>query len=310
MNKRKLAILCMMASISVIHAEKITIAPNWAKGETKQYYAEEYTDTTKTNSVDMTIEVLDKNDGYKMSCTYSNHQDFTGMMEVAKTLIGEEILNKIEKFVPQYTVTKEGVIASADNFKEYQEIFSAPQDTASDNFFGMMKGMMSTIMKSMVAADEKGFMELNLKEVLAMHKFFGATYDTETENHGKLNVSVQTINFGDADAIIKVSKSDNRINITATSKLSTKECAEALTAWMNKYTESIAQECEMPLDSKEISKKTKEAVKEFKKAKISAEVEETATYDAGTGWLLNFKSVQKFKSVDGEKSETLIVTAR
>ncbi len=301
--------LCMMATIFSVHAEQITLTPHWEKGETRQYNAVSYSDTTRIASADMTIEVEGKNDGYKMSCTYSNHQYFTGLEEVAKSFLGEEMFKKIQNFVPKYSVSEGGVITSVDNFKEYQDMFNISQNK-DDNSLGETRGLMSTIMKSMMPQDEKSFRDIYLKEVFAIYKYYSATYDTKKNNHGKLSIISSNINLGEADATIKVTKDDNKITITAQGKQSRKKCLKSLKAWMTSYTDNIAQESELPIDKKLLKSKTEEAFKEIKKQKIKAEAEETAIYDAETGWLISFKSVQTIKNTAGESSETLIVTSR
>lgn len=310
MDKKSLiTALCLFSAAVTIQAEQITLKPNWTKGDKKVYYVEEIMDTLKTVSSDMIIEVLDDKGNYKMSCTYTNRQYPTMLVALAKLMLGAETFKKIEDFAPKYTVNTEGLITSVDNFKEYQEILPPKKDT-TDGLLGDLSRIMLDIQKHIVVADEKSFLENKLKEVLAIHKYFGKTYDTKKNSMGTLNITSCTINYGDAKSVIKATKKKGRITINATAKQNEMECINAVTEWMKKYMENVEKETGTPIDPKKMKKETDSAIKEIKEKKFSAEIEETVEFDVKTGWLISFKSVQTIKSAEGDMTETLIVKAK
>ncbi len=309
-RKALLACVCFLTVATAAFAEKITMKPAWKAGETKNYSLEHYTDTAKTSSTDVTINVLEKTASkYKISCTYSNEQDYTGMEEMAKSLLGAETYDKIAHFSPIYSVSLNGKILSVDNFNEYRKILEVPQDT-SNNLGGKLNGLMASLLKSMTAPNEKSFMDMNMQEILAMHKYFGKEYDTKVDKRGTTNISLCTMILENVKSSTKVSKEKGKVTLVTTAKLPEKECLNALTAWMKKYMIEIAKEMGVPSDDPKMKEQIDKAVKEFKEKKMTAESTETAVFDAKTGWMISYESIQTLNSTDGTKSETLIVKAK
>ena len=103
--------MCLLTAATTF-AEEITLKPNWKAGESKEYSLVQYEDTSKTSSIDVSVKILEDKENYKISCTYTNEQDYTGMGEMAKALLGKELYDKISQFVPIYTASKEGEILS------------------------------------------------------------------------------------------------------------------------------------------------------------------------------------------------------
>ena len=307
---RKTLLVCMcLLTAATTFAEEITLKPNWKAGESKEYSLVQYEDTSKTSSIDVSVKILEDKENYKISCTYTNEQDYTGMGEMAKALLGKELYDKISQFVPIYTASKEGEILSVVNFNDYRKILEVPEDT-TDRLAGKINGLMTTILKSMIAADEKGFLDLNMKEICAMHKYFGKTYDTKKETKGTTNITYSTMNLKDAKSITQVSKSNDIITLTTTAKLPEKECLNAITQWMQNYMAEVAKETGTSPDDPKVKKQIDNAIKEFKNGKITAESQETASFDAKTGWMISYKCVQTLRSKEGNKSETLIVETK
>lgn len=309
-RKALLTCVCFLTIVATAFAEKITMKPSWKVGETKSYALEHYTDTAKTSSSDVAINVLEKTSSkYKISCTYTNEQDFTGMEEMAKAMIGQETYEKIKRFIPIYTTSLNGKILSVDNFNEYRKILDTPQDT-SNSFSGKLNGLMALLLKSMTAPNEKSFMDMNMQEILAMHKYFGKEYDTKMDKRGTTNITLCTTVLENVKSSTKVSKEKGKITFVTTAKLPEKECLNAMIAWMKKYMTGIAKEMGVSPDDPKIKEQVDKAVKEFKEQKMTAESKETAVFDAKTGWMISYESVQTLSSTEGNKSETLIVKAK
>lgn len=307
-KKGLLATLCLLAVSTASFAESVILKPNWKTGETRSYAATQYEDTTLIGSTDMLIKVLDDSNDYKMSCTYLNYVDHSGMEEMAASIIGKEIFEKIKEFVPTYTVSKTGEILKVDNFDEYLKIYETTKDTAGAA--SPINGLFSSIMKTMLAADEKSFMEINLKEVLAQHKFFGKEYDTEKETKGTTEIVFTTMQLKNAKYTTKVEKSGDKITIKTNAELAKKECLASIKQWMEKYMANIAKETGLDANSPEMKKQIKESMKTYKKVVISANSQESATFDAKTGWLISYQITENFLSTEGSKSETLIITPK
>ena len=303
------ACICLIAATTV-YAEKITLKPNWGAGEKKSYSVEQYTDTAKVASADMDIKILEDKNNYKITCIYSNHHDYTGMEELAKMMIGEAIYDKINNFAPLYTASKEGAIISIDNFDEYRKIFETASDTTGETPTKFLSGLMQSILKSMIAADEKSFMNISMKEVQAMHKFFGKKYNTKKESIGTTEITSSAMSFGSAKSTTAVKRDGNNITFKTTAALPEKECLEAISAWTKKYMEEAMKESGLSVDDKIGKQKIEEMINDYKEKKMTAELEESAMFDAQTGWMISYKCVQVFKSTDGTQSETLVVKAK
>ena len=309
MSRRTLLICICLLTATTAFAEKIALKPEWKVGETKNYTLVQYEDTSKTNSIDVSVKVLEDKEIYKISCTYTNEQDYTGMGDMAKMLIGEETYNKIAQFVPIYTASKKGEIRSVVNFNDYRKILEAPEDTANP-LTGKINGLMSTLLKSMTAADEKSFLELNMKEICAMHKYFGTTYDTQKETIGRADITYSTMTLKDGESITKVSKANDIITFTTTTKLPEKECLNAMAQWMRNYADEVAKETGTSTDDPKVKKQIDKTIEEFKDSKMTAESQETAVFNAKTGWMISYKCVQTLRSKEGSKSDTLIVETK
>ena len=290
-------------------AEKIVLKPNWNKGDAKSYFVELYTDTARTLSSDMTLEVLDSSDGYLMSCIYSNEKDYTGMEEMAMMVIGKDKYEKIKAYTPHYTVSKEGKILRIKNFDEYLKIYETSKDSTDDPM-KQMGGMLSSILKSLLAPDEKRFMDINLKEVLAQHKHFGIEYDTKKETKTTTDITISTINLKEAKAISKAEVVNDQITITTTAKLKEKECIAAINQWIEKYMADVAKETGMDINDPNAQKTIKEMKKEYEKSKVWAEFEERVTYDKKTGWMISYKSKETFHSSEGDNSQSMVITLK
>lgn len=309
MSKKGLLALICLTIATTTFAEKIVLKPNWNKGDSMFYSVVNYTDTTKTISCDMTIKVLDNSDDYLMSCVYSNYQDYTGMEKMASMLIGEEKFDKIKAYSPHYTVSKEGGILKINNFDEYQKIFESAKDT-SEGFSSIMNGLMSSAIKNLFASDEKSFMEISLKEVVAQHKYFGKEYNTEKETKGTTDITVNAIKMANAKSSTKVEKRGDKTTITTTAKLNEKESQSAIQQWMENFMKETARESGMDTDDPKMKKEIKKAAKEYKKAKIWAELEETAIYDTKTGWMISYESKETFHSTEGDTFQRTIISLK
>lgn len=290
-------------------AEKIVLKPNWSKGDSRSYSITNYTDTARSTSADMTIEVLDNSNDYLMSCVYSNYQDFTGMEEMAMMVIGKDKYEKIKAYTPHYTVSKEGKILRIKNFDEYLKIYETSKDSTDDPM-KQMGGMLSSILKSLLAPDEKSFMDINLKEVLAQHKHFGIKYDTKKETKTTTDITISTINLKEAKAISKAEVVNDQITITTTAKLKEKECVAAINQWIEKYMADVAKEMGMDINDPDAQKTIKEMKKEYEKSKVWAEFEERVTYDKKTGWMISYKSKETFHSSEGDSSQSMVINLK
>lgn len=309
MSKKTITLWACILLVTTTFAEKIVLKPNWNKGDSMFYSVVNYTDTTKTISCDMTIKVLDNSNDYLMSCVYSNYQDFSGMEALAEAFIGKDKYDKIKAYVPHYTVSKEGKILRINNFDEYLKIYETSQDS-TNNLAEQMGGILSSILKSLLASDEKSFMEINLKEVLAQHKHFGIEYDTKKETKTTTDITISTINMKKAKAISKAEIVNDQITITTTAKLKEKECIAAINQWIEKYMADTAKETGMDINDPNAQKAIKEMKKEYTKMKVWAEYEETATYDTETGWMISYKSKETFHSSEGESSQSIVITPK
>lgn len=303
-----LACFCLLAVSTASFAESLILKPSWKAGETRSYAATQYEDTTLIGSTDMLIKVLDDSNNYKMSCTYFNQVDHTGKEEMAAAIIGKEKFEKIKEFAPVYTASKAGEILKIDNYNEYIKIFETPQDTTEAT--APMNGLISSIMKSLLAADEKSFMEINLKEIVAQHKFFGKKYDTQKETKGTTEIVFTAMRLKNAKSTTKVEQTGDQITITTYAELAKKECLASIRQWMENYLKSVAQEAGLDPKSPEMKKQIKESMKTYKKVVISANSQESATFDAKTGWLISYQITENFLSTEGSKSETLIITPK
>lgn len=290
-------------------AEKIVLKPNWSKGDSRSYSITNYTDTARSTSADMTIEVLDNSNDYLMSCVYSNYQDFTGMEALAETFIGKDKYDKIKAYAPHYTVSKEGKILRINNFDEYLKIYESPKDS-SNELSSMINNTLASVMKNLLASDEKSFMDINLKEILAQHKHFGQEYDTEKEMKSTANITVNAIIMKDAPSSTKVVKEADKTIITTTAELKEKACIKAIQQWMENFMMETAKETGMDTNDPSMKKEIEKATKEYKKMKVWADFEETVIYDTKTGWMISYKSKETFHSSEGESSQSTVITPK